>query len=116
MNKFRQSIRITTASLHEPAANTAAVVTLAAAGANKRRVVRTAGWSYSAAPTAGKVTISDAGTDVWAQDITGAGPAIETLEYVGGVNTQIVVTLAAGGGTVVGKLNVLSYTLDDPEG
>lgn len=92
---------------HFPAAATAAVVTLAAIEF-KRRVVARIVWSYSAAPTGGKLTITGEGT-TFEFDITAAGPGSLPLCYVGAENTAVVVTLASGGGTVVGKLNVEHY-------
>jgi hypothetical protein len=100
--------RLVTLTTHAPAANTAAVVTLAAS-ANKRHVIRFLVWSYSAAPTNGRLTITDGGVTKADLDITTSGPGPLILDSVFGVNSAVVVTLAAGSGVVVGKLTVGSY-------
>lgn len=65
--------------------------------------------SYSAAPTGGRLTITDNAVTVFDLDITTAGPftiplpdGIQNLA----VNTALVFTLAAGGAAVVGKINL----------
>ena len=100
--------RLTTGTVATPAANTAATVTIAASQAG-RRVIRAVVWSYSATPTGGRLTITDGGTTILDIDITVGGPGPVPLEYVAGVNAAVVVTLAAGGGSVVGKLSVIHY-------
>ncbi len=97
---------------HAPAANTAAVITLAAA-AGVRHVVDKIFGSYSAAPTGGSLTIA----------LTVAGSAVSLVVAItaagqfdfdfpvplqGDENTAITLTLAAPGGTVVGVLNALT--------
>jgi hypothetical protein len=97
----------------QPAANAAAIVTIAAqsadSGANSYRVVDEILFSYSAIPTNGLLTISD-GTTVLTLSITGDGPGaiVFAHPYVAAANTAITVTLAAGGAGVSGKLNVHS--------
>ena len=95
-------------AVHAPAADTAAVVTLTPADANELFVVDEIAWSYTAAPVAGRLTIVIGGVTVLDLDITtgGPGPIITRRGYVGKPGQTIVVTLAAGGGTTVGKLNV----------
>lgn len=93
-----------------PASNTAAVVTLTAQ-AERRHVIQGVAWSYSAIPTGGRLSFSDGGTTDWDVDITAAGPGGFSLPFIGGVNAEVVVTLAAGGGSVTGKLN-LNYTTE----
>lgn len=89
------------------AANTAVVITYAAVP-GFAHALHSIIASYSAAPTGGKVTIEDgAGTTVFEADITAAGPT--TIPFpvglMGTKNTALVITLAAGAGAVVGKLN-----------
>lgn len=93
---------------HTPAADTAAVVTLAAAGEGVSNVIRGVAWGYSEAPTDGSLTIEDgAGTTVFSVPITAAGPGFIPVFGKGSANKALVVTLAAGGGTCVGSVNVL---------
>jgi len=96
-----------TPSVHEPAANTAAVITLAAE-AGRRHVVRYLAWSYSAAPTGGRLTVTDGGTNKLVVDITAAGQGSLNLTngFQGAVNSAVVATLAAGGAAVTGKLSL----------
>lgn len=94
-----------TESKHVPAANTAAVITLAAAE-GRRHVAHYIQWSYSAAPTGGRLTVEDgAGNIILDLDITAAGPGGLTLVLIGSANTQMIISLAAGGAAVVGKIN-----------
>jgi len=97
---------------HAPAANTAAIITLAAA-AGVRHVVDKIFGGYLATPTAGSLTIAITvqGTAVsMVLPITSAGPLVLNCDppLQGDVNTAITITLAAGSGTVVGKINALT--------
>lgn len=71
--------------------------------------VREVHYSYSAAPTGGGLTIKDGATDViFDVHVTAAGPG-SVLFGSGKQGTSgrsMVITLAAPGGAVVGKLNV----------
>lgn len=83
--------------------------------ADKCHVISGVAWSYSAAPTGGRLTIEDgAGVVVLDLDITTAGP--DSVQFVppkrGTMNTALIVTLAAPGGAVVGKLNILGHWLE----
>ena len=86
-----------------PAAATAAVITKAAV-AGRRWLIHNIQWSYSAAPTGGKLTITDGGTTIFDIDITAAGPGSVDLTLKGSLNSAVVITLASGAGAVVGKL------------
>jgi len=94
----------------ESAANAAVAVTYAAL-ADRCHVLWQIEWSYSAAPT-GSLTITDGGTTMLQLDITAAGP--DSIVYEppkkAKLNSAVVVTLAAGGAGVVGKLNVTHST------
>ena len=94
-----------TPSVNEPAVNVAAVITLAAE-AGRRNVVRYLAWSYSAAPTGGRLTVTDGGANRLVIDITAAGHGSLAITngFQGAVNSAIVVTLAAAGAAVTGKL------------
>jgi hypothetical protein len=95
-----------------PAANTAAVVTFASVE-GRSHVIWAIEWSYSAGPTGGSVTITDGGVVMLQLDITAGGPGSILFEppkkaYRG---NAVVVTLAAGGAGISGKLNV-AHTLE----
>lgn len=95
---------------HYPAANTAAVVNLAASG-RKHRVKRIM-WSYSDAPPAGTaLTVEDgSGNVVRKIFITAPGPGVVSLDAVNSaVSTAMIITLPAGGADISGTLDV-EYT------
>lgn len=88
---------------HYPASNTAATQTLGALTL-KRYVVAKVMWSYSAAPTGGRLTITDGGTTIFDVDIIAGGPGTISLMIPTNVNSEVIVTLAAGGVGITGKL------------
>lgn len=97
---------------HAPAGNTAAIVTIAAAGSGVSNVVNGIAWSYDADPTGGNLKIEDGASTVFTLDITNKGPGFIPFFRKGSTNTALVVTLAAGGVGVTGKVNVLdSWTV-----
>jgi len=109
-----QAIQHTTADVHAPSANTAAVVTYAAV-AHRRHAIRGVAWSYSAAPTGGNLKVEDGtGTTVFTMDITAAGAGFVPFApgLAGRANTALIVTLAAGGSGVSGKVSVLGHSLE----
>lgn len=87
------------------AANTAVVVTVPA-HPQQYNYLHSLQWSYDGAPTGGKLTVQDgaAGTVIWEQAITAGGPGGQDPDVVGSLNTALVVTLAAGGAGVTGRL------------
>lgn len=87
------------------AAGAACSVTLAAVNPG-RHIIHSIQWSYTAAPTGGKLTVAVNSVTVKEVDITAAGPGGYNLLVLGGNNQAVVITLAAPGGAVVGKLNV----------
>ncbi len=98
--------------VHAPAANTSAIVTLAAAE-GIRHVIDQVLASYSESPTGGGLTIviTVNGTAVTlAVAIVGTGPEKIVFDppLQGDANTAVTITLAAGAGTCVGKVNVLT--------
>jgi len=98
------------ANVDEPAANTAAVITYAAGGAGFRHLVGSIMWSYDAVPTGGGLTITDGGATRFAISITNGGPGfVPEVPIRFGDNTIVVITLAAGGAGISGKLNVLGH-------
>lgn len=99
-----------TVLLHDPAADTAAVVTLDADAA-RRNVIGQIICSYNAAPTAlARVTVLDGSTKVFEQYI-GAGNSVIDFNppRAGTVNTAMTITLLAPGGAVVGRLFVNAW-------
>jgi hypothetical protein len=94
------------------AANTAVTVTLAAVAGESHRLTYLA-YSYSASPTGGQITITDGGTTIFDLDVTSSWEVFESLPPGGikcSTNSAVVLTLAAGGAGIVGKLNVGSVT------
>lgn len=93
-----------------PAANTAAVVTLAATP-GYAHVISQIIWSYSDTPTGGKLTITVGSTDLPDIHIISGGPGFFTFwpPVKGHQNEAIVVTLAAAGAAVSGTLNINAW-------
>lgn len=91
----------------DASANGAAAITIAA-DADEAWILDHVSYSYNAAPTAGKLTISFGGTTEFELDITAAGP--EVLHFgpqglsAGNRNEAVVITLAAAGAAVTGKV------------
>lgn len=95
-----------------PAANTAAVVTIAAVAGQRHRITGL-GYSYSASPTGGNLLITDGGTTIVDIDVTSSWEVWAMLPPGGiecGTNSAVVVTLAAGGAGISGKVNVAYLT------
>lgn len=105
------SIASAAADVHAPASNTAAVVTYAAAGVGVAHVLSGIAWSYSGTPTAGNLKVEDGAATVLSLDITSAGPGFIPFDppKKGAANSALVITLAAGGSGVSGKVSVLSH-------
>lgn len=108
------SIGVSTADVHAPAANTAAQITYAAV-AKRAHAVSGVAWSYSGTPTGGNLKLENgAGNTVFALDISSAGAGLIVFPHPkrGAPNTALIVTLAAGGAGVSGKLSVLNHWED----
>jgi hypothetical protein len=89
----------------------AAVVTLNA-DASRPIFVKQLVASYDSAPTGGLLTISDGTLGVvWEQAITGAGPVQFNFDppRCGSKNSTLTITLAAGGGSILARLDVNAY-------
>jgi hypothetical protein len=93
--------------------NVAATITLAVVG-GMRHAISGVLWSYSAAPTGGRLTISNGGATALDIDITGSGPGVLAFDpaKLGDTGASVVVTLAAGGAAVVGKVTLLGRWLE----
>jgi hypothetical protein len=99
-----------TAKSHEPAVNTAAVVTLAVPGSGISHVLYSVAWSYDADPTGGALTIAVDSATWFKVDIVKAGPGqfMFSPPLKATANKAVVVTLAAGGAAANGIVNVHS--------
>ena len=90
------------------AGGAAVSITIAATTNGTKRVIDGVHWSYSAAPTGGRLTIASGAQATYDLDIAAAGPGY--VNFPGGFKglpaTSLVVTLAAPGGAVVGKINI----------
>ena len=89
-------------------AATAGVITVPAV-VDKRHTLHKLVWSYSAAPTGGRITVTG-GLNALDIDVTNAGPGSLSINYVCIANTDMVVTIASGAGAVVGKLYIEHMT------
>ena len=100
------------ADVNAPAVNTAAVVTYGAV-AGQRHYITGVAWSYyGGIPTAGNLTITDAGATVFNLDINEEGPGVFTFPITkrsAAVNTIMAITLTAAGAAVTGKLSILGH-------
>ena len=100
------------ADIHAPAANTAAVVTYALIAA-LRHVITGFVWSYvGGIPVGGNVIITDGGATVFSMDIDESGPGIIVFpkpKRSTAVGTAMIITLAAGGAGITGKLSILNH-------
>lgn len=70
-------------------------------------------WSYSAAPTGGRLTVAGGGFGIDV-DIIAGGPGFIpfTIPQHATGDNAIVITLAAGGAGIVGKLNLLGVKVE----
>jgi hypothetical protein len=103
-----------TAHTETAAADTAVTITLAAPGEGMQHALAAVFWSYDTAPTAGQLTVSAGGSPVFDLDLgTSAGPGFYQFvpPLLAGDNAALEVTLGAGGGTAVGKLNIHAGTV-----
>lgn len=92
----------------------AAVSITLAADANVPNIIGRIFYSYTAAPTGGQLTIQDvSGTTVFQMAIVAGGPGVFDFEFMppcnAVANSQLIVTLAGGGGSIVGSLYVQAY-------
>ena len=115
--RFMQSLPITGSTTtgllnHAPAAATAAVCTLDADTDRPNRL-NSVFWSYSAAPTGGSIKVEAAsGSTIWGPHaITAAWPGSWTFDppLETSKNQALIVTLASGGGSVVGALSIGAF-------
>ena len=101
-----------TSDKHEPASNTAAIVTYSAGGGGVSHVITGVAWSYDGAPTGGSLKVEDgSGNTVFIVSVTAAGPGFIPFPVPkkGTANTAMIITLAAGGSGVTGKVQALNH-------
>ena len=92
--------------VHTPSANTAATKTISP-GTGRSVKIHSVQWSYDGDPTGGNLLITAGGTTILSLDITVGGPGqVDFPNKGGGVGEDVVVTLAAGGASVTGKVNI----------
>jgi len=99
------------ADVNAPAANTPAVVTYAGV-VGAQHCISGVAWSYAGDdPTNGNLAVADGAVTIFTMDITteGAGFVMFPSPKRGRVATAMVVTLAAGGAAVTGKVSVLNH-------
>jgi hypothetical protein len=101
--------------ISRPVANTAATVTVNPAGPHAYILVQGVQASYNATPTGGLLTMTVNGVVVWEIYITAAGAAPIRFPETG-IRTElaghaVVVTLAAAGAGVTGRLNVQALSV-----
>jgi hypothetical protein len=93
-----------------PSANNAAVVSYQPSPYGFANMISGVAWSYSTVPSTGNLQIQDgSGNVVFSMDITsdGAGWLYFDPAKRGSPGTEMILTLAAGGSSCVGKLTVL---------
>lgn len=106
-------IACASADVHAPAANTAAIVTYTAS-AGLKHVITGISWSYvGGIPSGGNLKVEDvSGTTIFTTDIDESGPGIIIFpkpKKSATANTAMIVTLAAGGNGVTGKVSILNH-------
>ncbi len=112
MSAFQRPQSVAAGDAHAPSANTAAVVTYTAGGAGWSHVISGVAWSYSGTPTGGNLKIEDgSGVTVFTMDITVAGAGFIPFNppKKGTANTAMIITLAAGGAGVSGKVSITGH-------
>lgn len=105
-----------TADIHAPSSNTAAVVTYAADTTGQHCISGVAFSYVGGTPTGGNLKIEDgAGVVVFSMDIKAEGH--DVVNFVppkknAAVNTALIITLAAGGSGVTGKVSILAHWVE----
>lgn len=87
-------------------ANSAIAITLAAVE-GETHVLHAIQCGYDSAPTGGTITVTIGGTTVFSEYVSTENEDWEFPQPIyGESNKEMVITLGAGGGTAIGKLNV----------
>jgi hypothetical protein len=94
-----------------PAANTAAVVTLAGVGGQSWTIAGIY-WSYDDDPTGGQLTLDIGGVTAFTEYVTDGGPGFfpftPPMQVTAGA--AVVITLAAGGAGISGSVSTHAWT------
>lgn len=106
--EFQRPLSANPANINRPAANVAAVVTYAAV-VHTQHVIDGIVCGYDGAPAGGQLQITDGGVVVFEIPIIAGGPVHLPVNITAGENSPLVITLAAGGAGVSGRLNILKY-------
>jgi hypothetical protein len=117
INQHEMPIAASTNDVATPAANQAATITYAAGAAGVSHCISGLMWSYSAAPTGGNLQVQDgSGNVVFSMDITAAGAGFIPFSppKKGTTATAMIITLAAGGNGVSGKVSVAAHWTEGP--
>lgn len=112
MSQELKPIKALSSDAATASSNTAVVITYTAID-GLHHAIQSLVVSYDGAPTGGSVKIEDgAGTTVFQVAITASGPTIIPFPrpLMGSQNKALVVTLAAGGSGVTGRVNVQHTT------
>ena len=100
------SVAMSADNVSTPAVNTAAVITYPAV-ANQATIIGKIIYSYSGNPAGGNLTITEDGATVFSLDIFGPGEKpLDLGPLRAATGAAVVITLAAGGTNITGKLNV----------
>ncbi len=97
------------------AANTAVTLTFPAPGVGYAYVLPALFWSYSGVMPAGSISVTDGTNTYFQQDVTDTGAGtVDQLNIQLPANFALTVTLAAGGASVIGKVNAYPYVVQLP--
>lgn len=107
---MRTSITRSTADVHVPSSNTAAVITYTAV-TGRTHALGGIEWSYDGTPTAGNLKIESGGSTIFSADVTTGGPGFIPFDppLLGTISQNLVITLAAGGSGISGKVNAAHW-------
>lgn len=112
VSSHESPVASSTGDVSTPSANSTATLNYAAA-AGAAHCLGQVAWSYSGTPTGGNLKIEDgSGNTVFSMDITAGGPGSIVFgpPKRGSANTALIISLAAGGSGVSGKLSATHWT------
>lgn len=110
-------VAVSTGDVATPGTNLPAVVTYAAGGSGIKHCIGVVAWSYDGLPTNGGLKIEDgSGNVVFQLDVIASGAGLINFQppKKGAANTALVITLAAGGSGIKGKVSATHWTETDP--
>jgi hypothetical protein len=108
-----ESVAMSPTDSNSGTAGAASTITYVASPGNSHTISGVA-WSYGASPTGGNLLIQDGSNTILNLDITAAGPGVIVFPRPkkGTPGANLVITLAGGGGSVQGRVNVLDHWLE----